>query len=82
MGGWWNRTEVVGRLVGKGGSALVSRLVGKGGSALVGVVEAGLIKMVGVCCWIRFAKAIANSGRVARSVVRMVFVSVGVPVGV
>ncbi len=70
VGSWWNRTEAVGRLV------------GKGGSALVGVVEVGLIKMGGVCCWIRFAKVIANSGRVARSMVRMVFVSVGVPVGV
>ena len=73
---------MVGRLVGKGGSALVGRLVGKRGSVLVGVVEVGLIKMVGVCCWIWFAKAIANSGRVARSVVRMVFVSVGVSVEV
>ena len=64
MGGWWNSTKAVGRLV------------GKGGGALVGVVEVGLIKIGGVCCWTRFAKAVANSGRVARSVVRMVFGSV------
>ncbi len=43
---------------------------------MVGVVEVGLIKMGGVCCWIRFAKAIANSGRVVKSVDRMVFGSV------
>ncbi len=55
---------------------MVGRLVGKGGGALVGVVEVGLIKIGGVCCWTRFAKVVANLGRVARSVARMAFGSV------